>query len=157
MWLCTSPHSRVNFLQPWTISFYWQLYLAVCIIVPICAFLLAFYWSRNKWSNHPIARTLQHHAQRGSSWPSVASLINIEFRRIDKFTTGIIGRRVIVTDSWIIRTSTYNVHVAHQGDVHLLLMGTDEHTISHDSNTGVQFLNINVISSNTKVKPFQIR
>ena len=64
---------------------------------------------------------------------------------------------MIVTDSWVIRTSTYTVHVAHQSDVHLTLSAAEEHDLSHESPTGVQFLTINVSSVRPRVQPFSIR
>jgi len=38
------------------------------------------------------------------AWLAVASSINTEFRRFDKFATGVNpGHRIIVTDSWLLR------------------------------------------------------
>ena len=141
----------------WNLPLAWQIYVAMCIILPLCTSALVFYWSRDKWKMHPIARTLQHHAPSGSNWHAVASSINIEFRRIDKFTTGLPGRRLIVTDSWLMRTTTYYVYIAHQSDLHLQLVGTDEHQLSHESPTGAQYLSIIVNTTNQFVKPFSIR
>ena len=131
--------------------------MLTCVIIHLAAVILALYWHRNKWSNHPIAQTLKYHAPAGSSWMAMASSVNVEFRRIDKFTTGILGRRIIVTDSWIMKTAAYNVHIAHQQDIHLTLTGTEEHDLSHESYHGVQYLNITVSSINPHVKPFIIR
>ena len=50
------------------------------------------------------------------------------------------GRRVIVTDSWVIRTGTYRIYVAHQNDIHLTLEKAEQHEISPlESIGGVQF------------------
>ncbi len=87
----------------------------------------------------------------------MASSIDIEFRRIDKFTTGPPGARVIITDSWIMKVSAYNVNVAHQQDCHLNILKSEDHSISHESRTGAQFLSIEVISVNGNIKPFVIR
>lgn len=67
------------------------------------------------------------------------------------------GRRIIVTDSWVIKTSTYFVHVAHQNDIHLSLEGSEEHNISYEYMTSVQFLKITVASINPHVKKFSLR
>ena len=142
---------------PWKLSIYWQLYVTFSVTLILASVILALYWKRRNWSNHPMVRTLQHHAPTGSSWTAVASSINVEFRRIDKFTTGIIGRRMIVTDSWVMKTSTYSVHIAQQQDVHLTLTGTEEHDMSHENYVGVQYLSITVNSVNAYVKPFTIR
>ena len=55
------------------------------------------------------------------------------------------------------RTSAYNVYVAHQSDIHLTLSAAEEHELSHESPTGAQFLTINVSSVRQGVKPFSIR
>ena len=148
----------LNLLYIWKASFYWRLYLAVSLVLPLCAAVLTLYWARNRWRNHPIATNLASHCSgTSSSWNSVASTINIEFRRFDKFTSGIPGRRVIVTDSWIMKTAPYYVYIAQQSDIHLTLVGSDEHEISHQSDVGVQFLNITVASVNEHVGSFSIR
>lgn len=81
----------------------------------------------------------------------------MEFRRFDKFTTGPMGRRLIVTDSWLMLTSTYFLHVGHQGDIHLAIVGSEEHEVYHESAAGVQFLNILVSSIDSNMRPFKIR
>ncbi|KAK2192871.1 hypothetical protein NP493_21g07019 [Ridgeia piscesae] len=147
----------INFVQLWSTSLYWQLFIITSILLPCCAALIALYWWRNKWANHPIAKLLQAHAPDGSTWQAVASAINIEFRRIDKFTTGAHGRRLIVTDSWVMNTATYSLYIAHQGDIHLMLDRTEDHPMYHESQTGAQFLNITVTSINQHVGSFTIR
>lgn len=154
--LFASGNDRVYY-KPWLMSRGWQTYLAFSFLVPVAVSLLAYYWSRNKWSNHPIARTLEHLAPSGSSWFAIASSVNVEFRRIDKFTTGQPGRRIYITDSWVMKTTAYFVHVAHQSDIHLTLTSAEQHDLSHESNVGAQYLNIDVVSANNKVKPFTIR
>ncbi|KAL3863352.1 hypothetical protein ACJMK2_005111 [Sinanodonta woodiana] len=149
---------QLKLLTPWNISLFWQLYLIISILILLSASLAVFYWSRNKWDNHPIARELTHLSSNEESWRAVASCINIEFRRIDKFTSGIpTGRRVIVTDSWVMKTSTYYIYIAHQNDIHLTISGSEDHSVSYESMTSVQYLNIDVISINQKLKPFTIR
>lgn len=147
----------INLIQLWSFSIFWQLFMITSILLPCAAALVAFYWSRSKWSNHPIAKLLQAHAPGGSTWQAVASAINIEFRRIDKFTTGAHGRRLIVTDSWVMKTSTYSMYIAQQGDIHLTLDRTEEHPLYYESQSGAQFLNITVTSINERVGSFTIR
>ena len=131
--------------------------LTSSLIFSFCACLLVLYWYQNNWENHPVIKLLKSHTRQGQGWKTVASSINIEFRRIDKFTTGQLGRRVIVTDSWIILTATYYVHIAHQSDVHLTLEKTEEHEMALETSVSVQYLNIVVRSINEHVKPFKIR
>ncbi|XP_040448019.1 E3 ubiquitin-protein ligase TM129 isoform X2 [Falco naumanni] len=118
---------------------------------------LAYYWSRKGWNNHPLARTLAVHALPQSGWREVASSINTEFRRIDKFATGAPGARVIVTDTWVIKVTTYCLHVAQQQDIHLTVTDSRQHELTPDSNMPVQFLTIRVASINPYVKAFDIR
>uniref|UniRef100_A0A8C6SJE4 Transmembrane protein 129, E3 ubiquitin protein ligase n=1 Tax=Neogobius melanostomus TaxID=47308 RepID=A0A8C6SJE4_9GOBI len=67
----------------------WQLYLMVAILVHVGAWTLVMYWSMWNWQQHPISPT--------------AAQLNTEFRRVDKFTAGVHGARVIVTDSWVLK------------------------------------------------------
>lgn len=39
-------------------------------------------WSKNNWSMHPIARNLAVYCNDNTNWMSVASEINIEYRRL---------------------------------------------------------------------------
>ncbi|XP_074640323.1 E3 ubiquitin-protein ligase TM129-like [Tubulanus polymorphus] len=155
------PH--LHLLYVWKATLFWKLYLITALIIIFAAAYLAYQWSRDNWNEHPIAKTLAVHTNssnaslNSTSWRDVASSINVEFRRVDKFTTGPIGRRMIVTDSWIVKTTTYFVHVAHQTDIHLTLSHSEEHAITHDGNPGSQYLQISVVSANDKVEPFQIR
>ncbi|MFT7797451.1 E3 ubiquitin-protein ligase TM129 [Arapaima gigas] len=135
----------------------WHLYLAVSVALPLLSSLLTLHWSRSGWAKHPIARKLASHALPQSSWRAVASSIDTEFRRIDKFATGTSGARVIVTDTWIVKVSTYSLHVAQQQDVHLTVVDSKQHELSPDSSTPVQILTIAVASINQNVKPFDIR
>lgn len=132
----------------------WLIFLGGAIGIFAVGVSLFFQWKHNKWNSHPIAKSLGYH---GNSWRSVASSINIEFRRIDKFQTGPAGRRTYVTDSWIIKTSPYSVKVAHQQDCHMNAVKTEDHAISHESPTGVQFVTLNVISLNENIPDFEIR
>lgn len=135
----------------------WKIFFFLAVVFPTITSILAYYWSWNGWDNHPLARTLAVHALPQSSWRAVASSINTEFRRIDKFATGAPGARVIVTDTWVIKVTTYCLHVAQQQDIHLTVTDSRQHELSPDSNMPVQFLTINVASINPYVKAFDIR
>ncbi|XP_073198863.1 E3 ubiquitin-protein ligase TM129 isoform X2 [Lepidochelys kempii] len=135
----------------------WEIFFLLAVLAPTVTGILAYYWSRNGWDNHPLARTLAFHALPQSGWRAVASSINTEFRRIDKFATGAPGARVIVTDTWVIKVTTYSLHVAQQQDIHLTVTDSRQHELSPDSNMPVQFLTIRVASINPYVKAFDIR
>lgn len=135
----------------------WRLFLLLAVTLPAVACILIYYWSRDRWARHPLARTLALYALPQSGWQAVASSINTEFRRIDKFATGAPGARVIVTDVWVMKVTTYRVHVAQQQDVHLTVTESRQHELSPDSNLPVQLLTIRVASANPAVQAFDIR
>ncbi|XP_071947963.1 E3 ubiquitin-protein ligase TM129-like [Antedon mediterranea] len=141
-------------LQPWKLPFTWQIATVISVILPIVASLLYFYWSRNDWKTHPIAVRVGHH---GDSWQSIAAQIDVEFRRIDKFQTGPPGRRVIVTDSWVLQTSAYTLDIAQQEDVHLNTLESQNFNYTDESPVGVQFISLKVLSVNQNISPFVIR
>ncbi|KAJ8382467.1 hypothetical protein SKAU_G00032450 [Synaphobranchus kaupii] len=64
---------------------------------------------------------------------------------------------VVVTDTWVMKVTTYYLHVAQQQDIHLTVVDSKQHELSPDSNTPVQILTITVASINPNVKPFDIR
>ncbi|XP_019737218.1 E3 ubiquitin-protein ligase TM129 [Hippocampus comes] len=136
----------------------WRVFvvLSVCVLFASC--ILIFYWSRQGWCNHPISRALQAHVHPPySNWGSVASSINTEFRRIDKFATGAPGARVIVTDSWVLKVTTYNIYMAAQNDCHVTVTESRQHQLSPDSTSPIQLLTLRVHSINPAVRPFDIR
>lgn len=154
----------------------WSCYVCICLLLPVIAALAVCYYSRNNWSNHHIAQALaiyatseaqsngseEHHPRHSGvdrrtqlrPWHDVATEINIEFRRIDKFMS---SGGVVVTDNWICHVGLYSVHVIHQSDAVLSLSGSDDLSLSHTTSTGVQFLNITVNSARENIKPFNIR
>lgn len=92
------------------------------------------------------------------NWRAVASLINTEYRRIDKFSATLGGiKRIIVTDSWIILTDNYTLNICQQADARLEIIGADEHELSHLSEVQVQFVNIKVEIVSKPIKPFYLR
>ncbi|XP_074064809.1 E3 ubiquitin-protein ligase TM129-like [Macrotis lagotis] len=134
----------------------WKLFLLLSVSFPSITCTVAYYWSRNRWEHHPLARTLALHALPQSGWRAVASSINTEFRHIDKFATGAPGAWVIVTDTWVMKVNTYRIHVAQQQDIHLTVTESCQQELSPDSNLPVQFLTIQVASINPLVKTFDI-
>lgn len=52
--------------------------------------------------------------------------------------------RVIATDNWIIKITSYKIVVAHQSDTTLLVNRSDTHAISPRMRGVVQFINIEV-------------
>lgn len=135
----------------------WLAFLLASVFLVIISVCIATVWHIKQNSYHPLVQQLSRLADEGSTWRAVASSVNIEFRRIDKFTSGIPSRLVVVTDSWIIKTSTYSMNIAHQNDIHLTLTNAEEHPLSYQSQTAVQYLNITVGNIQSGAKPFNIR
>ncbi|ESN98640.1 hypothetical protein HELRODRAFT_106891 [Helobdella robusta] len=135
----------------------WCLFSILCCLFSFICVLFALYWFNSNWNTHPISRRLGNLTVEGEGWRSVASSVNIEFRRFDKFTTGTHSRRLIVTDTWLIMTSTYTIQIARQADTHLAIVGSENHDMHYERSTGVQVLNIMVTSADHRVKPFKIR
>lgn len=135
----------------------WWLYFLLCLTLHVCSWAVVIYWSMRRWGNHPISRTLKAHATGQSGWGAVAVSINTEFRRIDKFATGTPGARVVITDTWVLKVTTYHVHVARQQDTHLTVTESRQHQMAPDSATPVQILTLSVASINPSVKTFHIR
>ncbi|XP_077957098.1 E3 ubiquitin-protein ligase TM129 isoform X10 [Gasterosteus aculeatus] len=90
-------------------------------------------------------------------WGSVATSVNTEFRRIDKFATGAPGARVIVTDSWVLKVTTYHVYMALQSECHVTVTQSRQHQLSPDMASPAQILTLRVDSINPAVTPFDIR
>lgn len=135
----------------------WRAFFTLSLALQLFSWVLVIYWSRHKWGNHPISQNLKAHALPQSGWGAVASSVNTEFRRIDKFATGAPGARVLITDTWIMKVTTYYVHIALQQDTHLTVTDSRQHQLSPDSATPVQILTLRVASINPSVKPFDIR
>ncbi|XP_026578356.1 E3 ubiquitin-protein ligase TM129 [Pseudonaja textilis] len=136
----------------------WKIFFAGALLLLVLAVTFAYYWSRDGWSRHPLVRTLSAFAvPPHANWQAVASSINAEFRRIDKFATGPPGARLVVTDSWILRVTTYAFHVGLQRDLQLTVIDSRQQDLLLDVNMPSQFLTIRVTSTDPRVKDFDIR
>ncbi|XP_069033581.1 E3 ubiquitin-protein ligase TM129 isoform X1 [Embiotoca jacksoni] len=156
--MCVAAPEKLVDIQQQVSDSWRALLLLLSLCLQLVSWMLVMYWSRCHWSNHPISRALQAHAPPPpSSWGAVASSINTEFRRIDKFATGAPGARVIVTDSWVLKVSTYHVHVASQTDCHVTVTESRRHQLSPDSPSPTEILTLRVDSINPGVRPFTIR
>ncbi|XP_024138923.1 E3 ubiquitin-protein ligase TM129 [Oryzias melastigma] len=136
----------------------WRTFLLLSLFLQFLSWTLVIYWSRRHWHNHPISRALQAHVRPPySNWGAVATSINTEFRRIDKFATGVPGASVVVTDSWVLKVTTYHVHVALQSECHVTVTQSRQHQLSPDSGSPVEILTLRVDSINPAVRAFTIR
>ncbi|XP_046384400.1 E3 ubiquitin-protein ligase TM129 [Ischnura elegans] len=134
------------------------LFSTVASVIPLVAGYHVWVWYKNDWGGHPIAKTLSRYSNAPNNWKSVASDINVEFRRIDKtcINTGYV-LKTVVTDNWIMKLMPYKMEIAHQSDISLALLEADHHVMSPDSSGSTQYLNIEVQSCRERTKPFFIR
>ncbi|XP_032662636.1 transmembrane protein 129 [Odontomachus brunneus] len=115
-------------------------------------------WYMNDWLTHPIARNLAVYSNHNTSWVDVAADINKEYRRVDKIdiaTNGI--TRIVVTDNWIIKITSFKLEVAHQSDTTLIVNKCDTHLMSDVTGDQVQYINIQVKPMRTNAEAFEIR
>lgn len=125
-------------LSPWT-----TVLALVCFGWFLCGVLLSVYWSLLNWKYHPLTKDLLKY---GSPWRGVAAQINLEFRRIEKFSSVTGGTSTYVTDSWIIKCSTYRIYIAQQTDSHLSVVKSEEFLYNQETNQSAQFLQIKVMT-----------
>lgn len=140
----------------------WSTLIVLSLILPIFSMCLIAYWQKHSWANHPIAKILRKYSnqpEERDSWKIVASEINNEYRRQDKLVKKFSAiTKIIVTENWIMKTSLYFVHFAHQSDTALIAVNTDTHNISiQDTNDSAQFVNIEVKPTRGNVRSFKIR
>ncbi|XP_029021792.1 E3 ubiquitin-protein ligase TM129 [Betta splendens] len=136
----------------------WRVFLLFSICLQLFSWMVVIYWSRCHWGNHPICTALQAHIQPPhSNWGSVAASVNDEFRRIDKFATGAPGARVIVTDSWVLKVTTYHIYMTLQSECHVTVTDSRHNQLNPNSASPAQILTLRVNSINPAVRPFDIR
>ena len=91
----------------------------------------------------------------------LSSKSTILFLRIDKLcirTNPVM--KVVVTDNWIIMVGQWpwNLHLAHQSDVELKIVKTDQHQLSTDGQAGgSQYLSILVKNRRANLESFTFR
>ncbi|XP_047210180.1 E3 ubiquitin-protein ligase TM129 isoform X2 [Girardinichthys multiradiatus] len=146
-----------NLIYIYQVSDSWRVFLSLSVSLQLGSWVLVMYWYCCHWHNHPISRTLTAHAQLPYSSPGhVAASINREFRRIDKVVAGVPGARVIVTDSWIMKVTTYHIYTALQSDCHVTVTESRQHQLSPDLTSPIEILTLRVESINPAVRPFNI-
>nr|XP_046261822.1 E3 ubiquitin-protein ligase TM129 [Scatophagus argus] len=151
-----APEKKPGYI--YQVSDSWRAFLLLSLCLQLTSSAFVIYWSHCHWHNHPISQALQAHVQPPHScWASVATSINNEFRRIDKFATGPPGARVIVTDNWVLKVTTYHVYMALQSECHMTVTESRQHQLSPDLASPAQILTLRVDSINPSVKPFSVR
>ncbi|AWP12609.1 putative E3 ubiquitin-protein ligase TM129 isoform 3 [Scophthalmus maximus] len=157
MGMCVAaPEKNLGYIHK--VSDSWRLFLLLSICLQLASWTHVIYWSRRHWHNHPISRGLQAHVQPPhSGWGSMAASVNTEFRRIDKFSTGAPGARVIVTDSWVLKVTTYHVYMALQSECHVTVTESRQHQLTQDLASPAQILTLRVDSINPAIRHYDIR
>ena len=125
-------------LSPWG-----SLFALFCFASTFGGILLSLVWSYSSWKYHPLTKDLLKY---GSPWRGVAAQINLEFRRLEKFSSITGGTSIYVTDSWIVKCTTYKVYIAQHTDSHLSVVKSEQFDYVHDTNQGAQYLYIMVSS-----------
>lgn len=150
----------IEFGDDMTTMNFWIFLNVAALVLPFLVMAIIWYYKQNNWSNHPIAKTLKLYSNTpDQEWHVVASDINTEYRRSEKMVKQFHScSKIVATENWIIKTSFYFVHFAHQSDTALIAVGSDAHSISmHDSMDSAQFVNIQVKPTRKGVRNFSIR
>ncbi|XP_022204166.2 transmembrane protein 129 [Nilaparvata lugens] len=148
---------------PWlfTSTYLGLTFAALSIITPTVVLTLLYSWTKDGYSNHPIARKMSVFCDTVTSWRTLSSDINAEFKRVDKINLQCSSiNKVIATDNWIIKTGPYTLWLAHQSDSVLILVSADTHdvSVSGTANNGtVQYLSIEVKTTRRNAENFFIR
>lgn len=140
------------------VSIYWQCYLLFSISFTIGLCTLVYYWSMNDFVNHPVSVKLKA-MSNAANWNQVANEINIEFRRVDKFSTGTsFYNRLYLTDNWLIKVNLYSLNLCKQADADLTLTHSNELNLTTDGSPSMQLLSILVKPvASTGQKPFYLK
>ncbi|XP_008470865.1 E3 ubiquitin-protein ligase TM129 [Diaphorina citri] len=149
---------KLDFAAPWG-KIYLSLYSHGSVLLPMMAYIYICYWKRGNFHCHPIREKLEAFVtQAEPSWHLIAVNISNEFRRNDTLvirlgTTG----KLVITNSWLIKVSLYDVNFALQRDASLTCVDSDVHHISPEGAQNVQYLTIQVKSSTPRVEGFSFR
>ncbi|XP_033163988.1 E3 ubiquitin-protein ligase TM129 [Drosophila mauritiana] len=120
---------------------------------------LIFNWHQQNWRRHPISKALTKYSITPGSYSAVASEIGTEFRQPEIYKKKLNSiSSVIATQNWIIKTTMYNVHFAHQSNTSLSVAKAETYNISHqDQNDTLQMISIIVRPMRQGVSDFHIR
>jgi len=115
----------------------------VCLGSFVGGILISLLWKMDNWKYHPLTKDLSIY---GNPWRDVAASVNLEFRRLEKFSSICGGTSIYVTDSWIVKCSTYKVYVVQQTDSHLSVVQSEEFLYNQETRQSAQFLKIKVMT-----------
>jgi hypothetical protein len=113
-----------------------------------------FQISRSNFSNHSIIKNLAKYGPVGE----IAAQINDEIKDFHNFKVEYIGySKLIITSSWIIKVSMYNVVFLKISDARFKLTQTMDLPIFFHENSGKQMIDVQAESISDKTKPVTIR
>ncbi|XP_068153616.1 E3 ubiquitin-protein ligase TM129 [Drosophila tropicalis] len=139
----------------------WKTAQRFSVLAVLAVPALIFNWHQQNWRRHPINKTLSKYANNNNpgNYRTVASDIAIEFRRPEIYKKKLNSiSTVIATDNWLIKTTMYNVHFAHQSNTTLSVAKAETYNISqHDQNDTLQMISIVVKPMRQGVSDFHIR
>ncbi|XP_067619222.1 E3 ubiquitin-protein ligase TM129 [Eurosta solidaginis] len=136
----------------------WKIAQRFSLMAVLAVPALVFNWQQQNWRRHPISQTLLKFSNTPDNFQSVANDISTEFRRLDIYKKKLNSiSTVIATENWIIKTSLYNVHFAHQSDTALSVAKTETYNVSQDQNDTLQMVSIMVKPNRPGVADFHIR
>lgn len=106
----------------------WDIAVFVALMIFLSAIGVTMYWLH--FDRHPFMRDLlKYSSESGSSnnvnarWQSVATSVNDEYRRPEKTVSRCSPiATVVATENWVIKTTPYRVHIAHQSDTALIVV-----------------------------------
>lgn len=105
----------------WMLVYVWSIGWWTSLVVPLC--LAAFSVYEWKTNSTQFKREMTKYCSQGQSWQDVAASIDVEYRSIAKTISKISTiATVIATENWVIKTTSYNVRIAHQSDTALVLV-----------------------------------
>ena len=147
-------------------SIYWKIYLTCSLLLALTVLSLIYKWKSDFYSSHPLSKELKKFASPqqqqtatspDSVWKSVASEINIEFRHVDKFSSGTLYNRIYLTENWFIKVNLYSLIVCRHEHTEFELTHSNEIHLTYDGTPSIQYLNIQVKPTHSALfKPFSI-
>jgi hypothetical protein len=141
------------------VSVYWRVFFLISVSIAAGVTTLVYYWRMDNFKNHPLATCLSH-GDQGRDWRHAANQINVEFRRVDKFSTGSsFYNRIYVTDNWLIKVNLYSVNLCRLDSMDLVLTHSTELSLSVDQTSpSTQYLSILVKPTvESRQRPFYIQ
>ncbi|KAL7647247.1 UNVERIFIED_CONTAM: hypothetical protein RMT77_002505 [Armadillidium vulgare] len=140
--------------HPWCV----QIIAAVSLFPLFVTSFVVLNWRKGGWKNHPLAQTIALYISPEKSLLSLTEEINNECFRIDKVSSDINSiSRIIATENWLIKITSYKIHLIALRDALLVIESTQEAPIIPNSTSPAQLISIRVTSLKESVKGFTFK